>query len=229
MRYKEHFFTDIFLKHNHYFCYIGGMPGRNILRQDVADAYYHVYARGGNKQPIFLETSDSVFFLSLLKRYLSAKAGSDTRGLPFPSLHDDIQLVSYCLMNNHFHLLVYQINPGSMTNLMRRVMTSYVQYFNKKYQRRGPLFESRFRASRITDDAYLIHITRYIHLNPEKWRTHEFSSINYYLGKPSPDWLSPQLAMELFKSPADYLDFLEDYTENRAVLEIIKHELADVD
>jgi REP element-mobilizing transposase RayT len=205
------------------------MPGRNILKQDVPDSYYHVYARGSNKQPIFLEPQDYAFFLSLLKRYLSPHAVTSDRGVLYESLHDDIRLSSYCLMNNHFHLLFYQITPGSMTRLMRRVMSTYVPYFNRKYHRRGPLFESRYRASRITSDEYLIHITRYIHLNPEKWRTYDYSSVHYYLDTSAPDWLTTQPISSLFSSRGEYLIFLENYKENRAIVDIIKHQLANTE
>ena len=69
-------------------------------------------------------------------------------------------------MPNHIHLLVYQHQPQAMAQFMRSVLTSYSRYFNKRYKRSGSLFESRYKASLISDDAYLEHISRYIHLNP---------------------------------------------------------------
>lgn len=203
------------------------MPGRNILKQDVPESYYHVYARGANKQPIFLETADYAFFLSLLKRHLSIEPIANARGVGYVNFHDDIQLLSYCLMSNHFHLMFYQIKPGAMPSLMRRIMGCYSTYFNRKYDRRGALFESRYRASRITSDEYLLHISRYIHLNPEKWRTYDFSSVHYYLGNTSPDWVTTEPIKELFGTPSHYLTFLEDYEQYRLVLKQFKHELAN--
>lgn len=203
------------------------MPGRNILKQDVPDSYYHVYARGTNKESIFHDSLDYVFFLSLLKRHLSAKDIANTRGERYVKLHEGVQLISYCLMPNHFHLLLYQITPTTMSGLMRRVMGAYSHYFNAKYRRSGHLFESRYRASRVTSDEYLTHITRYIHLNPDNWRIYPYSSVNYYLGKPCPDWLHPEPIKQLFTSTENYLTFLENYKEHRVILEILKHELAD--
>lgn len=205
------------------------MPGRNIRKVDVADSYYHVYARGVNKQEIFLDADDYKFFLSLLKRYLSRSEASSRRGVQYPKLYEGIQLLAYCLMTNHFHLLVYQINEQGMMQLMRRVMTSYSGYFNRKYSRRGPLFESRYRASRINNETYLLHISRYIHLNPTDWRGYNYSSLRSYLGTAPPDWLTTIRVNSLFSSRNEYLQFLESYEQNKTELDIIKHVLANDD
>lgn len=205
------------------------MPGRNIRKEDVADSYYHVYARGVNKQKIFLDTADYTFFLSLLKRYLSRSETPTQRGVTYPKLYDNIELLAYCLMTNHFHLLIYQINEEGMMQLMRRVMTSYSGYFNRKYDRSGPLFESRYRASRISNETYLFHISRYIHLNPSDWRSYRYSSLGSYLDSTPPDWLSTMRINNLFVSRDEYLRFLESYEQNKQELDIIKHTLANRD
>ena len=150
------------------------MPSRNVLKIDIADSYYHVYARGASRQEIFLESADYYMFLSLFRRYLSAEDVKDSAGMSYAKLYDDIQLLSYCLMPNHFHLLLYQVNEGAMQRLMRGVMTAYSRYFNKKYDRSRGLFETRYKASRISSDTYLMHITRYIHLNPKEWREYPY-------------------------------------------------------
>lgn len=205
------------------------MPGRNIRKVDVADSYYHVYARGVNKQKIFLDTDDYKFFLSLLKRYLSRSEATTRRGAQYPKLYEDIELLAYCLMTNHFHLLVYQISEQGMMQLMRRVMTSYSGYLNRKYSRRGPLFESRYRASRINNETYLLHISRYIHLNPTDWRGYNYSSLRSYLDTAPPDWLTTIRVTGLFSSRNEYLQFLESYEQNKTELDIIKHVLANDD
>jgi len=209
------------------FWYSNNMPGRNIRKDDVAESYYHVYARGVNKQDIFLDASDYAFFLYLIKRYLSRSETQSRRGADYPKLYEDIELLTYCLMQNHFHLLVYQIHEKGMERLMRRVMTSYSGYFNRKYGRSGPLFESRYRASRITNATYLLHISRYIHLNPTDWRQYSYSSLRTYRGETSPDWLTIQRITDLYDSKQQYFEFLEDYQETRDDMHIIKHELAN--
>ena len=113
------------------------MPGGNIMREDLIDSYYHVYARGINKQQIFLNESDFNYFILLLGRYLSHLKEAHAGQRNYVNFSESIHLISYYLMSNHFHLLVYQIEQRAMANLMRSLLTSYSMYFNKKYQRKG--------------------------------------------------------------------------------------------
>jgi putative transposase len=130
-------------------------------------------------------------------------------------------------MPNHAHLLLYQRQQRAMAEFMRSLLTSYSMYFNKKYKRSGPLLESRYKASMITDDSYLEHITRYIHLNPRQWRDYEYSSLPYYLQQISDEWIEPKRIMNIFSGPDEYLRFMEDYEQNKEMLDILKHELAN--
>ena len=205
------------------------MPSRNILKEDLADSYYHVYFRGGNRARIFREPRDYEKMLQLFSRYLSLREIKNTAGLSFPNYSNRIELLAFCLMPNHVHLFVYQYQQGVMTEFMRSLLTSYSMYFNKKYKRSGPLFESRYKASRITNDAYLQHITRYIHLNPKLWREYEYSSLPYYLHQVSDEWINPKRILELFEGPAEYLQFVEDYEDAKEIMDILKLELAEVD
>jgi putative transposase len=203
------------------------MPCKNVLKTDIDDCYYHIYARGHNRRPIFREDYDYYVFLNLLKRYLSKIPEQDNSGREYPNLYKDLELLSYCLMPNHFHLLIYQINQGTMTKLMRCVMSSYSRYFNKKYKTSGSLFETRFKASLIDSDAYLMHISRYIHLNPGNWHAYRYSSIHAYFGIGESDWLRPQKIIDLFGSAPIYADFLDDYKDYKQSLKEIKDILAD--
>lgn len=207
--------------------YSNGMPGRNIVKIDTADTYYHVYARGVNKQAIFLEDTDYIFFEWLLKRYLSHEAIANKRGVPYQKFHDRIALVSFCLMPNHFHLLIYQHQTSAMQHLMRGIMSSYSRYFNTKYGRTGHLFENTYRASRIDEEKYLLHISRYIHLNPPGWRTFPYSSISYFANERHADWVHPEKILALFTSSDDYLTFLKEYVPTRDELAAVKRELAN--
>lgn len=202
------------------------MPSRNVLKIDMPDSYYHVYARGHGKQKIFRDEEDFEYFLSLFARHLSNQPTLNISGRSYVHLQDDISLLCYCLMNNHFHLLLYQKQVGAMSQLMRSIMTSYSMYFNKKYQSSGALFESRYKASRISSESYLLHISRYIHLNPKDWMAYPYSSIHsYYLG--APEWLQPEPVVELFGSLPKYADFLNDYADYKQSLELIEKELAN--
>ncbi len=203
------------------------MPSRNVLKQDASQNYYHVYARGINKQKIFREPADFEKFLKLFERYLSLEEVTNANGLSFPNFYNKLELNCFCLMPNHFHLLVFQEQQGAMSDFMRCLLTSYSMYFNKKYTRSGPLFESRYKASRITDDAYLEHISRYIHLNPRLWRSYEYSSLPYYLHQITDSWMQHEHVSATFETPGKYLKFLEDYEESKEMREILKLELAN--
>ena len=204
------------------------MPSRNVLKIDIPESYYHIYARRASKEPLFVNDGDYRYFIELFKRYLSEEVILDKTGVGYTKYQNQINLLAFCLMSNHFHLLVYQKDIGYMTKLMRGIMTSYSRYFNLKYKRTGSLFESRYKASRIDTQQYLEHISRYIHLNPRYWQRYEYSSISFYKGsEQTPDWINTNLILGLFKSTEDYIKFLKDNKDHKQMLDEIKYELAD--
>jgi putative transposase len=206
------------------------MPSRNVLKIDAAQQYYHVYARGNSRGKVFPEVADYEMFISLFRRYLSPEEAHDPYGAPYPNFYNKVELIAYCLMPNHFHLFLYQHQQGAMSAFMRSLLTSYSRYFNKKYHRSGPLFESRYKASLISDEAYFQHITRYIHLNPRQWRGYEWSSLKYFLQPTTETWIRPKRVIAMFNSSDEYFQFVADYTSNKQMLDILKHELAnDID
>jgi len=144
------------------------MPSRNIIRSYLENSYYHIYNRGVEKRDIFLDDQDYKVFLHFLKRYLTKPPESPEQVRPLwrSDLFDKIKLIAYCLMNNHFHLMVKQSTKEATTDFMRALIDSYVRYFNEKYERVGSLFQGRFKAVLIDSEPYLLHLTRYIHLNP---------------------------------------------------------------
>jgi len=99
-------------------------------------------------------------------------------------------------------------------------------YFNKKYTRVGHLFQGRFKASRITTDEYLVHISRYIHLNPKDYLNWQYSSLPYYIRGWETEWVRPEKIYGLYEW-GSYEKFLEDYVGYRDTLSELKHELAN--
>lgn len=200
------------------------MPAKNSVKQFIENGYYHLYNRGVEKRDIFLDEQDYAVFLHNLKRYLDPALGSDPR-FHTKSLAGEIDLIAFCLMPNHFHLLVKQNTINGITKLMRAVCTNYVMYFNKKYDRVGGLFQGKYRASLIYEDNYLLHLSRYIHLNPSSAgsdpKSYNFSSYSYYLGQRNAIWIKPQEILSFFKSAQganlkdclSYQSFVEDYRE----------------
>lgn len=204
------------------------MPAKNVVREFAPGQYYHVYNRGVAKQLVFLDTADKQKFLSIVERHLDPD-NSATRydGVPYRKFNGEIELLCYCLMGNHFHLLIYLKGEGeAFSEFMRSVCTAYTMYFNKRHRRVGGLFQGVYKATRVSSESYLEHITRYIHLNPRTYKTYHYSSLPQYLGKPAPVWLRPERVLAMFEG-ADYLKFLEDYEGQKAIFDELKYELAD--
>ena len=190
------------------------MPSRNVIKINVPNSSYHAYIRGVNKQRIFLDESDYRFFFTLLDRFLSKEDPPEQQKTAYRKLDDSVEVLAYCLMPNHFHLLIYQNKEDGVVELMRGVMTGYNRYFNKKYKRRGPLFESRYDTSRITSDEHLLHISRYIHLHPDEWADYPYSSIRAYLYNDVPCWMNKVRIAELYGSAINYFKFLQEYKKD---------------
>lgn len=201
------------------------MPSKYVTKEQIPDSYYHVYARGINKQKIFSDNTDFNYFLKLFERYLSQKPTVSKTGVEYPNYEKDIKILAYCLMNNHFHILIHQINTPYLEKIMRSIMTSYSRYFNLKYKRTGPLFESCYKAIRITDDIYLQHVSRYIHLNPKSWQNYKNSSFKYYLKGNEPFWMETETILSRFRSRECYCNFVSDYEELRDEININKYKL----
>ena len=204
------------------------MPSRNIVKEFAPESYYHVYNRGVEKRLIFLDDQDYTVFLGILKKYLTGEASNKQNRHIFKSFQGKISLLAYCLMPNHFHLLFYQSNEENITDLMRRVCTGYVMYFNHRHQRVGGLFEGIFRASRVDADGYLHHISRYIHLNPDDYKNWAYSSYSVYMGAKKTKWVNTEPILGLFNNDRkEYQEFLDDYVDTKAELAILKHQLAN--
>lgn len=188
------------------------MPSRNIVKQYVEGGYYHVYNRGVEKRLVYMDEQDYRVFLEYLKSYLTTDLGFFGSRLR-ANLSDKVQLLSYCLMPNHYHLLIHQESIDGMTLLLRRAMTGYSMYFNRRHGRVGPLFQANFKAALIDTDEYLMHVSRYIHLNPvgigQYPGTYRFSSWSDYVSE-RPTWVNTKPVLSLFKGADDYLNFLSN-------------------
>jgi len=205
------------------------MPSKNIVKTYIEGGYYHIYNRGVEKRGIFLDENDCKIFLHYIKLYLSPieevlKAYPDNvriKRFTRLSLAKEVDLLCFSLMPNHFHFLVKQKNKDGIIKFMRRLMTSYVMYFNKKYQRVGTLLQGKYKAVNVDKDEYLLHLTRYIHLNPFELKSKNinfknFSSYKYYLGTEKASWIKPEEILDYFSFKSKkykistYKSFVED-------------------
>ncbi len=136
--------------------------------------FYHIYNRGTDSRIIFIDNADKDRFIKLLYIANGTKPfvfRDFPIGVPYVNVDKGDPIVaigSYCLMDNHFHLLLKEISDGGISVFMTKVLTSYSSYFNKKYKRTGSLFEGTFKAKHLDTDEYLKYIFSYIHLNPVK-------------------------------------------------------------
>ena len=199
------------------------MPGRNIYKDYFCDSFYHAYNRGVNKEPLFYDDRDYSVFLNLLKRYLSPISDKKGNGVKYLCLSGRVELLSFCLMPNHFHLFIYQHDAAAMRLLLTHVSIAYSMYFNKRYKRIGPIFQQRYRAIRITDDSHLLHISRYIHLNPSNYKLWKWSSLPYYLNSLRSEWVRPDRILGMFNG--DYRQFVEEYQDDCIILSSLSGEL----
>ncbi|MDQ5971586.1 MAG: REP-associated tyrosine transposase [Patescibacteria group bacterium] len=140
----------------------------------VPGEYYHIYNRGNSKQKIFNDNEDYLRFLGLLfacNQEANFKIDNLNKGQNLYDIDRSKQLVSigsYCLMPNHFHLIITDTREGNISKFMQKVTTAYVMYYNKKYKRTGSLFEGKFKSQHAGTNKYLKYLFAYTHLNPVK-------------------------------------------------------------
>lgn len=202
------------------------VPSRNSIKEYVPSSYYHVYNRGVEKRCVFLDATDYSVFMAYLKRYLDSSESQVTKIRKY-ALYDSLEMVAYCLMPNHFHLLLYVGDePRQLASLMQSVCTAYSMYFNKKYKRVGHLFQGRFKASRIIKDESLQHISRYIHLNPMDYMDWPWSSMPDYINKDPSNWVKVDRVRSMVEG--DYLSFVEEYVDQKRILDLQKIEIFEL-
>lgn len=183
--------------------------------------YYHIYNRGTEKRRIFLTDSDHRRFIKKMEEYASDRC---------------VRITSYCLMPNHYHLLLQQLRDKGISTFMHRIGVSYGTYFNKKNDRTGRLFSSTYHAVPIESTGQLLHIARYIHLNPldlfaKNWKafgvpsidnamrflaSYPWSSYRYFIGLEHPAFVDAGIYQELFTHHADYVSFTKDWIETKS-------------
>jgi len=156
--------------------------------------YYHLYNRGTDKRKIFTgprEYSRFLILLYLCNSNTRVDIGDQLRqGLTLSEIfqmdkgEELVGIGCYCLMPNHFHILVHEIHEGGISLFMQKLQTAYTMYFNKKHDRNGSLFQGTFKAQHIAKDVYLKYLFAYINLNPIKlidsnWKEDGIKDLNH--------------------------------------------------
>ena len=189
------------------------MPRRAIPL--VAGVHYHIYNRGNNRQTVFHKPADYVLFLRALRLYLVGN--NEARSQRVESL-SPTRLLAYCLMPNHYHLLVC---PGDshLSHRMQLLSISFTKKMNLRHNRVGALFQGQFKAVAVQDDAYLSYLSAYFHLNPvraglvnrpEDW---PYSSYLEYLGLRHGRLPSSEFVLDQIGGPAAYRQFVGEFSD----------------
>lgn len=166
-----------------------------VSRAIAPGEYYHLFNRGAHKVDLFRDDADWLRFLFLVihcqspvtventHRYLTRAALED--GFKLPKRYRAeieskrlVELVSFCIMPNHFHLLVREKEEGGIAQYMQRMAVGYTMYFNNKYETTGHAFQGRYKSIHVSDNDQLLHLSAYIHRNPRelaKWKGYELA------------------------------------------------------
>ena len=221
------------------------MPRRNVILAN--DQIYHVFNKTIDGKNVFQKNADLERTLTIFwyYRFISPSVPL-SRYLTLPrkiriNYHNilvetkqAVEVYSYCLMNNHFHLLLRQLSDKGISNYLSNIQNSFTRYYNTKNDRKGALFLNQFKAVRIENDEQLIHVSRYIHLNPltgylikEKSSLSDYqpSSFFEYLGKSDEIYniSNPEFILGFFKNLQDYKKFIYNRAEYQRELDRIKH------
>lgn len=217
----------------------------------VTGFVYHVYTQGIDKRKVYWNKREYQRFLVTLRFYLyeqkiiklshylvQGKEQINTLN----RIHNSpkrVAILAYCLMPNHFHLVLEQLEDKGISKFVADVMNSYSKFFNAKHKRKGSLFLTPFRAVRVESDEQLMHLSRYVHLNPfssgitqttEETIAYPYSSLCDYLGEPVNSGLtSTDRLTAYFKSRPDHRRFIEDRADYQRKLESIKHLIMEND
>ncbi len=209
------------------------------------DEIYHIFNRGVEKRPTFvnkreldrgIRTLDFYRFSNLPLKLSKFLVLSESEKVKFiQKVHDEdqklVRIICYCLMPNHFHFLVKQVKENGVSTFAANFTNSYTKYFNTKNERVGPLFQGLFKAVRVESDEQLMHVSRYIHLNPvssflikpDQLENYQWSSYPEYLDLSSERIADKEIVLDLFPSKEKYKQFVLDQVNYARELENIKH------
>lgn len=220
------------------------MPARAIPL--VTGQYYHLFNRGINRQTIFSGVRDYSRVVGTMEFYSFAKPpirfskflllDNERKNQLWSELRQKndklLELIAFCFMPNHFHFLVRPKKDNGISKFMANFQNSYVRYFNTKHGKIGPIFQGQFKAIRIETEEQLLHLSRYIHLNPYSsyvlkkvgdLENYQWSSLPEYLGILTSTICNKEIILSNFKKSGGYKRFVFDQADYQRELEKIKH------
>ena len=223
-------------------------------RTKPGDGIYHIYNRGVEKRDIFIKDSDRIRFLYSLIVFNGTENADNERhyfepnfsnltevGLRYSGQKKLVKIYAFVLMRNHYHLMLERVEDDGITTFMRKLGTGYTNYFNKKYERVGALFQGKYKAINLEEQRQFIYLPYYIHLNPleiiePEWKggkisnlknalkfleTYKWSShLDYLGGKNFPSILDTKLLSEFYGGSNKYRDGIEEWIRENSYQEI---------
>lgn len=225
------------------------MPAKNIVKEYEVGGFYHIYNRGVEKRTVYQDEADYKKFIAFLKFYLvepdlQGRTLKDDAGKSIsPSRQannfvSQVDLHAYCLMPNHFHLLIRQNYERSMPSFMQSLITKYVIYFNKRHKRVGGLFQGKYKTVRIQSEEQFTYISKYIHRNPlpvsptrsdlEGLSGYKYSSYGNYLGLFKQSWVKTEDVLAYF-SKTNLSNTYQAFVEESGDISQVYGEMIDLD
>ena len=197
--------------------------------------YYHLCGRGNQKQKLFLDMRDYIRFLFLILYFQSSVTVNNPGYIVSYFIkhkkfkisdkikreiikNRNVELISFALMPNHFHIIVRELHEGGISKYMQKVLMAYAKYFNAKYKKSGHVFQGPFQAVHTEDNEQLLYTSAYVHRNPTElpeWKGREniypWSSFRDYLEKNRwSDFLKTDIILGQFKNSAEYKNVVDE-------------------
>ncbi len=224
------------------------MPGRTIPL--VSNEIYHIFNRGIASQPTFIDKRDyqraldTIFYYQNVSppikysRFLSLSLQERNNILEKLRIQKDflVEIITLCLMPNHFHLLLKQLKDNGISRFVGNLTNSYTRFFNTKRKRSGPIYEGKFKSVRIETEEQLLHVSRYIHLNPytafivkklEDLENYPYSSFIEYTKDSTTNFYTKDIILGNFKNRKAYKQFVFDQANYQRTLDQIKHLISE--
>jgi putative transposase len=208
----------------------------------ITDNYYHVYNRAIHDLQPFLDDPCAIEFTKGMAYYSQTKPPirlslRDKLGKDVKDDFNDrlVDILAYCLMPNHFHILLKQRVDGGISNFMRKLQNSFVRYHNLRLKQKGGLFQGNFKSSLITSHEQLLHVSRYIHLNPTSAHLvklpleYKHSSLHFYAHNTFTPPFTGGYILTAGESSESYLRFVNSNIVYQEVLQRIKNSLLDTE
>lgn len=200
--------------------------GIQLKSRNVANQTFHVTGHGvGDLKPFFSEV-DKREFIARFKYYLGSTIYADSSNRPYEKLNDEVVLLAFKILDNHFHLVIHQFVVNGMRRLMTRVLTSYGRYYNIKYKRRGPILDGRHAADPIDTAEHAKFAIAYTHLNDPIAQLDGTACSHPLLITPNtPDWLDAKRSLAIFGGVDGYRNFINAVGPRIVSTKLVRHGL----